>query len=747
MKKPPVVRLVLLAGLAAAGAVAAWLYRDRLGPVFEWVHGLGVWGLVALAAAYLPAALFAFPPAWMLTIAAGGLSADILGATIAVSVGSTLAATVAFLLGRTLARGWVEARVAEHPLFRALDAAVAEGGFKIVLLARMSPLLPFVVLNYAFGLTRVKLRDFVLASWIGMLPGTLLYIYIGSTLGVAAEAVGGKSPDTGMAGKVLWWVGLAATVFVTYLVTRLARRALRRALQSANEADHPAPREERMHERRVVSPPDVFNRKLLDAVHPADWVNPEPPPRYHLLVVGGGPAGLVAAAGAAGLGARVALVERDLLGGDCLNTGCVPSKALLRAARAAADARTAGRFGVRTTDVAVDFPAVMEHMRRVRAELSGADSAARFRGLGVDVYLGNGRFTGSDTFEIDGRTLRFRRAAITTGARPAPPDVPGLAEVGYRTSENVFNLTELPRRLAVVGAGPVGCELAQAFARLGSEVFLLGKHPAVLPREDAEAAEIAARAMERDGVKLLLGVRVVRAEKVGDDRVSFLEDGREVRADAILAGVGRAPNVEGLGLEAAGVEYDLIKGITVGDRLRTTNPRVYAAGDVCSRFQFTHAADAMARIVVQNALFFGRAKVGRLIIPWCTYTDPEVAHVGLSEHEAREKGFAVQTFVQPLRDVDRAVLDGETDGFVKVLVRKGTDRIVGVTIVARHAGEMIAEATLAMVAGGRLGTLGRTIHPYPTQSEALHKVADAYNRTRLTPFVKGLFRRWFAWTR
>lgn len=253
--------------------------------------------------------------------------------------------------------------------------------------------------------------------------------------------------------------------------------------------------------------------------------------------------------------------------------------------------------------------------------------------------------------------------------------------------------------------------------------------------------------LERDGVKLLLGVRVVRAERVGDDRVLFLEDGREVRADAVLVGAGRAPNVEGLGLEAAGVAYDLKKGVSVDDRLRTTNPRIYAAGDVCSRFQFTHAADAMARIVLQNALFFGRARVSRLIIPWCTYTDPEVAHVGLYESEAREKGVAVQTFVQPLKDVDRAVLDGDTDGFVKVHVRKGTDRIVGVTIVGRHAGEMIAEATLAMVAGGRLGTLGRTIHPYPTQSEALRKVADAYNRTRLTPFVKGLFRRWFAWTR
>ncbi len=747
MKRAPLVRWVLLAGLVVAGAVAAWTLRDKLQPAFRWVHDdLGVWGLVLLALAYLPAALVAFPPAFLLTIAAGAFY-EIIPATIAISLGSTLAATCAFLLGRTLARGWIEGRVAKQPLFRALDAAVAEGGFKIVFLTRLSPLFPFLLLNYAYGLTRVKLRDYALASWLGMLPGTLLYIYIGSTAAGVAALAGGKTPDTGAAGQVLWWIGLAATVVVTLLVTYLARRALRRTLQSANPSAGAAPTEGQMHERLVVSPVDSFNRRLMDAVHPADWVNPAPPPRYHLVVIGGGPAGLVAAAGAAGLGARVALVERDLLGGDCLNTGCVPSKALLRSARASAEARAAGRFGVRTGDIVVDFPAVMERMRRLRAELSGADSAARFRGLGVDVFLGDGRFTGSDTFEIAGKVLHFRRAMIAVGARAARPDVPGLAEIGYLTSESVFNLTELPRRLAVVGAGPIGCELAQAFARFGSDVSLLGKQPVILPREDADASGLAAEALQRDGVKFLLGVPIVGAATAGGDKVMRLADGREVRADAVLVGVGRTPNVEGLGLEAAGVEYDPKKGAKVDDYLRTTNPRIYAAGDVCSRYQFTHAADAMARIVVQNALFFGLAKASRLTIPWFTYTDPEVAHVGLYEHEAREKGVAVEAFMQPLREVDRAVLDGETDGFVKVHVRKGTDRIVGVTIVGRHAGEMIAEATLAMSAGGRLRALGRTIHPYPTQSEALRKIADAYNRKRLTPFVKALFRSWFAWTR
>ena len=425
----------------------------------------------------------------------------------------------------------------------------------------------------------------------------------------------------------------------------------------------------------------------------------------------------------------------------------MPSKALLRAARAAAAVRDAGRFGVHADRETVDFPALMERMRRLRADLSGHDSASRFRGLGVDVYLGSGRFTGKATVEVAGKTLRFRRAVIATGARAARPDLAGLEEVGYLTNESVFNLTTLPRRLAVIGAGPIGCELAQAFARFGSEVFLLGKQPTLLPREDADAAALVQKAMERDGVKMLLGVQAVRADRDGDDKVIHLADGREVRVDAVLVGVGRTPNVAGLGLEAAGVKYDLQKGVHVDDRLCTSNPRVYAAGDICSRYQFTHAADAAARIVIQNALFYGNAKASALVIPWCTYTEPEVAHVGLYEHEARDRGIAVETFVQEMGRVDRAVLDGDADGFVKIHVRKGTDQIVGATIVAAHAGEMISEATLAMVSKSGLRTLGKTIHPYPTQAEALRKVADAYGRTRLTPFVKGLFARWFRWTR
>ncbi len=498
-------------------------------------------------------------------------------------------------------------------------------------------------------------------------------------------------------------------------------------------------------------PEDRYDADLVGQVRPAGWQNPEPAPRYHLVVVGAGTAGLVTAAGAAGLGARVALVERDLMGGDCLNVGCVPSKALLRAARAAAEVRDAGAFGIRVPPgVSVDFPAVMERMRRLRAGLAPTDSAARFRGLGVDVFLGEGRFTGPDTVSVAGRTLRFKKAVIATGARAHRPEVPGLAEAGFLTNESVFALTELPARLAVLGAGPVGCELAQAFARFGSRVSLIDHSPHVLHREDPEAARRVQDSLRRDGIDFHLGCAVRAVESKGADRVLHLACASgefAVAADAILVGAGRRPTVEGLNLEAAGVAYDPRRGVVVNDRLQTTNRRIYAAGDVCSAYQFTHAADAMSRIVIQNSLFLGRRKVSALAIPRCTYTDPELAHVGLSEHEAAERGVRVRAFVQEMEQVDRAVLDGQAGGFVKVLVRAGGDRIVGATVVGAHAGEMISELTLAMTAGVGLGRLASVIHPYPTQAEAIRKLGDACNRTRLTPWVKWLFARWLAWTR
>ena len=487
-------------------------------------------------------------------------------------------------------------------------------------------------------------------------------------------------------------------------------------------------------------PPDAHNARLIEAVRPPGWTNPKPAGRYNLVVIGAGPAGLVAAAGAAGLGAKVALIERGSMGGDCLNVGCVPSKLLLRAGRAAAQVRDAGRYGIIVPNgVRVDFAAVMERMRKVRADLAPNDSAARFRGLGVDVFLGDGRFTGPRSVEVDGQSLSFSKCVIATGGSSSNPPIPGLADAGFLTNETVFSLTELPARLAVIGAGPIGCELSQAFARFGSRVHLIDVESRILPREDADAAELVANSLRRDGVTLHLGVslRGVEVRPGGKALLLTGESGSEVLVDQILVAAGRKPNVAGLNLEAASVAYDAKKGVTIDDRLRTSNPSIFAAGDVCSRYQFTHTADAMARIVLRNALFpFGRDKASALTIPWCTYTDPEIAHVGLYEHEANERGVPVRTFTQKLHEVDRAILDGEDEGFVRVIASAKGGKVLGATIVAAHAGDMISELTLAMVGGLGLGTLARTIHPYPTQAEAIRKLGDQFNRTRLTPFSK-----------
>jgi mercury(II) reductase len=505
-----------------------------------------------------------------------------------------------------------------------------------------------------------------------------------------------------------------------------------------------------MDEPAPVLPRDAYNEALVANVHPPAWANPAPAPRYNLVVLGAGTAGLVTALGAAGLGAKVALVERNLLGGDCLNVGCVPSKCLIRSSRAAAEFRDAAAYGIREGRPEADFAAVMERMRRLRSRISLHDSAERVRSLGVDLFFGQGRFVSEDAVEVEGRTLRFRKAVIATGARAVHPPVPGLVEAGFLTNENVFSLTERPARLAVFGAGPLGCELAQAFQRLGSEVTIIERHGQFLAREDPDAARILAESFRRDGIRMLLNTEVQRVERSAAGKLLHtVTEGRpqDIAVDEILVGAGRAPNVEDLGLERAGVRFDSRAGVAVNDRLRTANARIYAAGDVCLSHKFTHTADASARIVIQNALFWGRKRLSALTVPWCTYTDPEIAHVGLYEREAQEQGIAVATFSVPLDDVDRAVLDGETEGFVKIQVREGTDRILGATIVAPHAGEMISEISVAMAGGLGLRAIGGVIHPYPTQAEGIKRAADACSRARLTPFWKGLFAKLMAWQR
>jgi pyruvate/2-oxoglutarate dehydrogenase complex dihydrolipoamide dehydrogenase (E3) component len=491
----------------------------------------------------------------------------------------------------------------------------------------------------------------------------------------------------------------------------------------------------------LIAPLDQYNQALVAQVHPFNWVNPTPQAEYDLVVLGAGTAGLVAAAGAAGLslGLKVALVEKHLMGGDCLNLGCVPSKCMIRSARVAADIRNAASFGIQPAGVESDFAAVMTRMRRLRAEISSNDSAARFQKLGVDVFLGQGEFCDPRSLRVGDQTLRFKKAVIATGTRPAQPNIAGLAEAGYLTNETVFALTEQPQRLAVIGGGPIGCELAQAFQRLGSQVMLFHQGDHLLDREDADAAMIVQQALASDGVQIRLNAQIQSVELIeAEKQIAFTtpEQSGSITVDQILVGAGRAPNIERLNLAAAGVESDA-HGVKVNDYLQTSNPKIFAAGDICMNWRFTHAADAAARLVIKNALFspFGltRSKLSSLVMPWVTYTDPEVAHVGLYETEANQRGIAVNTICIPLSSVDRAVVDGETNGLLKILHQQGSDKILGATIVARHAGEMVSELTTAIKHNIGLSKLSSVIHPYPTQAEAIKKAADAYRRTLLTP--------------
>jgi pyruvate/2-oxoglutarate dehydrogenase complex dihydrolipoamide dehydrogenase (E3) component len=505
------------------------------------------------------------------------------------------------------------------------------------------------------------------------------------------------------------------------------------------------------NDQAILSPWDTHNQNLAAHVHPPNWENPKPASTYNLVVIGAGTAGLVCAAGAAGLGAKVALIERHLMGGDCLNVGCVPSKAVIRAARAAAAVRNAGEFGVSIPDgMRIDFGQVMERMRRLRASIAPHDSVKRFSDMGIDVFIGDGRFVDTHSVEVAGERLSFKKAVIATGARAAAPPIDGLGTVSYLTNETLFSLTELPKRLAVIGAGPIGCEMAQAFARFGSEVLLVETAHGILPREDADASGIVLESMRKDGVKLLCCGKSLKLSRVENDkiRLSLESHGKtyDEVVDRLMVAVGRAPNVENLGLDDAGVAFTK-KGVQVNDRLQTTNTDIYAAGDICSPYQFTHAADFMARIVIRNALFFGRASTDALVIPWCTYTEPEIAHVGLYEKQAQEKGIEIDTFTRELSDVDRSILEGNTSGLVRVHVHKGTGKIVGATIVASNAGDMISEINLAMTHKLGLKHIATTIHPYPTQAEAIRQIGDAYNRTRLTPFAKSIFSRLMAWRR
>eukprot|EP00049_Salpingoeca_infusionum_P006878 m.112418 g.112418 ORF g.112418 m.112418 type:complete len:710 (-) comp13473_c0_seq5:419-2548(-) len=506
-----------------------------------------------------------------------------------------------------------------------------------------------------------------------------------------------------------------------------------------------------------VSPLDEHNTALLDKVHPQQWVDPTPKPIYDLVVIGAGAGGLVSAAGAAGTGARVALIEANLLGGDCLNVGCVPSKSLLHAATMCHTLKNQehlSALGISVGDIKVDFAKVMENLRQQRAHIADNDSATRFtRKLGVDVFFGYGRFMGKKVVRVNNHTLQFTKCIIATGGAPRLPDIPGMkaASVGPRpnvlTNETLFNLTSLPSRFGVIGTGPIGCEMAQAFQRLGSQVTLMGRSGRILKKEDQDAAECVRASMAMDGVTMLLNITEYMQVEDLDGKIKLTFKTAEGKVttkefDKLLVAAGRSPNVKGLNLELAEVKYCEEAGVQVNDKMLTSNGRIYAVGDVCTQeYQFTHASDFMARAVVRNALFLGREKFSALNIPAATYTSPEVAHTGCIARQLDKKGIAYQTFEKPLAENDRSILQLSTNGFVRVYCKRGTDEILGATIVGQNAGEMISEVSVAMAAKMGLGTLASVIHPYPTVSDAIRACGDLYNRTRVTPSVKSILRR------
>lgn len=472
--------------------------------------------------------------------------------------------------------------------------------------------------------------------------------------------------------------------------------------------------------------------RYLRRVRPQDWRDPEPKGIYDLVVVGAGPAGLSAAEWAARRGFSVALVERAHLGGNSLNAGSVPSKAIIRTAQVYGTMHDADEFGApMPVESALDFGDAMARMRSIRTRVAVYHSAHDLTALGIDIFFGAARFTSADTLLVDDTRLRFRKALVATGARPRIPDIPGLGETGYRTSSTVFDMTALPQRLAVVGGGPLGCELAQAFCRLGAHVTIVQNDPKFLPREERDAAEILSWSMARDGMEIRLNTAVVGARRDGDVKVLETLNNEmkgEIAADEILVCTGRLPNVDELDLDAAGVAFSPLRGIKVDEFLRSSNPDIYAAGDVCLSLKFTNAAQSSARMAVENALAQGRLRHDNSVIPWCTFCDPEIAHIGLQVWEARTQSIPIKSYTVMLSDVDRAITDGQETGFVKIHIAEGSDRILGATIVASRASELINEMAVIMSTGIGMEALAKVVHTYPAQSGAIMLAAQAYRR-------------------
>ncbi len=657
----------------------------------------------AFFAVYVAVTGLSLPGAAIMTLV-GGAVFGLLWGTLLVSFASTLGATLAFLASRYLLRDWVQARFGEK--LKPINEGVAREGAFYLFALRLVPAFPFFVINLVMGLTPIRTRTFYWVSQLGMLAGTVVYVYAGTELGRFR-----LSP------------GLVAALVLLGLFPLAAKKAL-----AAIKA-----------------------RKVY-----AGWPRPARFER-NVVVIGAGSGGLVTAYIAAAVKAKVTLVEKHRMGGDCLNTGCVPSKALIRTTRLLADMRRAASLGIREARAEFDFAEVMQRVRDVVARVAPHDSVERYAALGVECLQGTARIASPWSVEValaggGTRTLTTRSIVMAAGARPFIPPVPGLAEANPLTSDTVWDLKALPRRLVVLGGGPIGCELAQCFARLGAQVTQVEMLPRLLAREDAEFSQLVAQRFRAEGIDVRTGHKAKEVRVEGGEKVVVAEhEGREVRfaCDEILCAVGRVANTEGYGLEALGIPVTKQHTVEVNEFLATRYPNIYACGDVAGPFQFTHTASHMAWYCAVNALFgrLRRFRVDYSVVPWTTFTEPEVARVGLNEQEARDRGVAHEVTVFPMAELDRALADGAPEGMVKVLTRPGSDRILGATVAGEHAGEILAEIVAAMRHGiGLKGILG-TIHAYPTLAEANKQVAGAWRRARATRGQMALAARFHAWTR
>ena len=709
MKKGRILLLVAIAALVAAFFAfdvgryfSTDFFRSQQVAIDDYYRTRPLQTAAIYFAVYVAVTALSLPGAAVMTLA-GGAVFGLLWGTVIVSFASTLGATLAFLASRFLLRDWVQEKFRDR--LKPINEGVAREGAFYLFALRLVPAIPFVAINLVMGLTPIRTWTYAWVSQLGMLAGTIAYVYAGTQLGEFRLSV-----------------GLLAAFTILGLFPLIAKKAL-----------------DAIKTRRVY----------------ARWPRPARFDR-NLVVIGAGSAGLVSAYIAAAVKARVTLVEKHRMGGDCLNTGCVPSKALIRTARLLDQIRRSKQYGIRAATAEFDFADAMERVQRVIQSIEPHDSVERYTKLGVECLRGEARITSPWTVEVKSpagsRVLATRAIVIAAGARPFVPPIPGIETTGYLTSDTVWELRELPRRLVVLGGGPIGCELAQCFARLGSRVTQVEMMPRLLMREDPEVSELVSARFRTEGIDVRTGHTAKAFRVEGGEPVLVAEhDGREVRIpfDRLLVAVGRVPNTTGYGLEELGIRLTKARTVETDEFLRTIYPNITACGDVAGPYQFTHTASHQAWYAAVNALFGGLKKfrADYSVIPWATFIDPEVARVGLNEVEAREKNIPHETTIYGLDDLDRAIADGSDHGFVKVLTVPGKDKVLGATIVGEHAGELIVEFIAAMRHGFGLGRILGTVHIYPTFAEANKYAAGAWKRAHAPAGALRWVERYHAWRR